>query len=210
MLSDTFGIFENDTLTSEFGGIYDLIHYTDESNPQDRTLYIGSLGSGGADTEDRQLQALSDPGVDDVTITIVDILPQWIAATAYIVGDCVQPTTPNGFRYRCVTAGTTHATTEPVWPLTIGSEVIDGTVVWRLVSAKHEIDEITLALSEADLNTNTPGEALALSNVIVSGTDNEIQFWIRIENHVNTVSDNTTTPEIALQINSGIETEVVA
>lgn len=212
LATETFGTFTDALLTTSFNGVYDMIHYTDESdNPQDRTLYVGSLGSGGADTVDRKLQALSDPGVDDVTLTIVDILPEWAVATAYVVGDCVQPTTPNGFRYRCVTAGTSHATTEPVWPLLIGGEITDGTVIWRLVSAKHETTEITLALTEAALATNTPGDPLILStDEILSGTANAITVWIRVINQVNTVSDNTTTPEIAIRLNDSIELEYIA
>ena len=208
MLTETFGIFTTAALTTEHSGIIDLTHQTDESdNPQDFTVYFGSLGSGGADTEDRQIQANSDPGTDNIVIDIADILPLWVAETAYSVGDCVQPTTPDGFRYRCTTAGTTGAS-EPTWnDASIGATTTDGTAVWTLVSAKHEETEITLALSEAALDTNTPGDSLSLGNTVTSGTGNDIPIWIRVENNVNTVSNNTATPEIALQFNALIESE---
>jgi len=55
----------------------------------------------------------------------------WVANTAYALGDIVVPTgTPNGYCYICTTAGTSHATTEPTWPTTIGDTVNDGTAVW--------------------------------------------------------------------------------
>jgi hypothetical protein len=54
----------------------------------------------------------------------------WAAATAYKVGQLVKPTAGNGFVYRCVVAGNSHATTEPTWPTTIGREVLDNTAVW--------------------------------------------------------------------------------
>jgi len=54
---------------------------------------------------------------------------RWVASTAYALGAYVRPTTPNGFRYECTTAGTS-GTTEPVWPTTLGSTVTDGTAVW--------------------------------------------------------------------------------
>lgn len=209
MLTETFGIFTDTGLTTEHSGVYDLTHQTDESdNPQDFTIYFGSLGSGGADTTDRKCQANSDPGTDNIVIDIVDILPFWTLSHAYVVGDCVQPTTPNGYRYRCTTAGTSSATEPASWPTTIGATVTDGTVVWTMVSAKHEETEITLGLLEADLDTNTPGASLSIGNTVTSGTSNKITIWIRVENHVNTVSNNTSTPELALQWNALIESEV--
>lgn len=209
LLTETFGLFVNDTLTNSFSGEYTLIHNTDESdNPNDRLLYLGSLGSGGADTEDRKIQALSDPGVDDIQCSIVYILPEWEATTSYSVGDCVEPVTPDGFRYRCTTAGTSD-TTEPVWSGMggIGSTIVDGTVVWTKVSAIHPTSEIILALSQGDLDTNTPGVPLVLNNTIISGTANAIPIYIRINNSVNTVSDNSATPELALSLSSMIELE---
>lgn len=211
--TETFGLFNDEDLTDPFTGYFDLEHETDESdNPQDKTLYFGSLGAGGLDTEDRQVQAKSDPGIDNVTVTPTDILDAWAANTAYAEGDCVEPTTPDNFRYKCTTAGTSHSTTEPVWSGMggIGSTIVDGTVTWTKVSAKHQTTEITLSLDEAGLDTNTPGAALSLGNTIESGTVNAVAIWIRIENQVNTVSNNTATPEISLRFNQLKETEVAS
>ena len=38
----------------------------------------------------------------------------WVAATDYVVGDIVIPTTVNGFQYRCYIAG--NSGSEPTWP----------------------------------------------------------------------------------------------
>src|SRR5271163_72506 len=56
----------------------------------------------------------------------------WLASTAYLVGEYVQPTAAggNGHLYRCTIAGTTSAT-EPAWPLTENSTVTDGGVTWE-------------------------------------------------------------------------------
>lgn len=54
---------------------------------------------------------------------------EWVTLTAYILTNFVEPTTPNGYRYECTTAGTSGAT-EPTWPTTIGGTVTDGTVTW--------------------------------------------------------------------------------
>jgi len=54
----------------------------------------------------------------------------WVANTAYTVGQRVKPTSQNGYWYVCSTAGTSHATTEPTWPTLDGETVTDGTAVW--------------------------------------------------------------------------------
>jgi hypothetical protein len=56
----------------------------------------------------------------------------WLASTAYLVGEYVQPTLAggNGHLYRCTIAGTTHST-EPTWPLTENATVTDGGVTWE-------------------------------------------------------------------------------
>lgn len=50
----------------------------------------------------------------------------WAANTPYVVGEIVIPTTPNGFQYRCIVAGTSHVTDEPMWPTQVGSAIADG------------------------------------------------------------------------------------
>lgn len=56
---------------------------------------------------------------------------QWATGTAYRVGDLVRPTSGNGFVYRCIAAGTSHASTEPTWPTTVGNNVTDNGVTWQ-------------------------------------------------------------------------------
>lgn len=53
----------------------------------------------------------------------------WAGSTAYTHGRRVRPTTPNGFHYRLITPGTTGAS-EPLWPTTEGTLVVDGGVTW--------------------------------------------------------------------------------
>jgi len=71
----------------------------------------------------------------------------WEAATAYTLGEFVVPTTANGYCYECTTAGTSHATTEPTWPTTVGNTVNDNTAVWTCRAyypAPAEHDDILL------------------------------------------------------------------
>jgi hypothetical protein len=56
----------------------------------------------------------------------------WTVATVYALGTIRVPSVSggNGLRYRVTTAGTSHATTEPTWPTTVGTTVNDNGVVW--------------------------------------------------------------------------------
>lgn len=75
--------------------------------------------------------------IEDVPV-LLTISPKidgkWAAATAIASGYYVVPTAPDTTPrlYKCTTAGTTHATTEPTWP-TSGT-VSDGTAVWTFIA----------------------------------------------------------------------------
>ena len=56
-------------------------------------------------------------------------MPPWAATTAVTIGQVYRPTVANGFVYTANTTGTT-ASTQPTWPTTVGSTVVDGTVTW--------------------------------------------------------------------------------
>lgn len=200
----SFKVFLDAALSIPFGGTLQILHRTSLSdNPQDFQFWLGSLNTL------NQLQASSNPGVDQITLTPTDTLASWLPATAYTLGTLRQPIVPNGFRYRVTTAGTSHATTEPTWPTgAIGSTVVDGTVVWTLDSAHHETTEIKLALTQAGLTSAIPGGALDLGNTILGGTANAVEFWLRKTNAVTTVGDNTGFAEHGIFINEVIETVI--
>lgn len=202
-ITDTFDLFTDDALTTAFTGTLTFTHYTDLSdNPQDTVLYLGSTNAA------RKIQANSNPGVDNIVVTPTDAVVDWATATAYSLNDRVEPTTPNGFVYECTTAGTSHASTEPTWPTTgIGSSTVsDGTAVWTLLSARHEITEIKLATTNGGLASATGGVALSLGTVINGGNSNDAAIHIRVTNAVTNVADNTGYAAITLNINTILET----
>jgi len=60
---------------------------------------------------------------------------QWAVGTAYAVGDIVRPTAGNGRLYRCIVAGTSHASVQPTWPTVSGQTVTDNTVTWAEIGS---------------------------------------------------------------------------
>ena len=204
---DSFLLSTTSDLTTEFSGLYQLVHETDLSdNDTDKVLYLGSL------TSNRQLQTTTNPGVDDITLDIVDQLTNWTTGTAVTIGDSYQPSAgnENGFRYVAQNSGTTDGSTEPTWPTSgIGSTVVDNDITWEFVGAKHEETEIKLATTNAGLDSATAGVSLALGNTIDSGVGNLVEIHIRITNAVTVVSNNAGSPELGLSFNDCTETAVV-
>lgn len=72
-------------------------------------------------------------GVRKVTgVTVVGkTASNWLANTAYVVGDRVKKTSSPTHIFVCTVAGTSANPTEPTWPSTIDATVVDGTVTWR-------------------------------------------------------------------------------
>lgn len=198
----TFKLYTDSGLTTPFSGLLQLNHLTNLSdNPQDFTLYFGSTETA------RKLEANSNPGVDDIILSPTDALDDWAAATAYSLGDLIEPTTPNGFKYVCTTAGTSDAG-EPSFPTTpLGTTVADNTVVWTLVSARHETTEIVLALTSPELGTNPPGAALIIGTTLQSGSGNSVEVFVRVNNATTTPNSNTNQAELTVDINEVIEQE---
>lgn len=200
----SFKIFEDAACTIEFSGTLQVLHNTSLSdNPQDFQFWLGS-----AEAEDAYiLQSTASPGSTQISLTPTATIAEWAVATAYVLGQQVEPTTPNTYYYECSVAGTSDATTEPTWPTTpLGSTVTDGTVTWTLKAKKHPTTEVKLALTSGGLAAAVAGAALDLGTSITSGSANAVEFWVRITNTVATVSDVTAYPQLALYINDVTET----
>lgn len=201
----SFKFYQDADLTISYSGNQLLNHATDLSdNPQDFDIYFGSAATTGT----RILEATSAPSVDPITLTPTDTVNAWADSTAYILGDIVQPVTPNAYKYECTTAGTSDSS-EPTWPTTPdGTTVTDGTVVWTLIGKKHPTTEIQLALTSGGLTGATPGASLALGTALLSGPTNAVHVYVRVINTVTTVGDTTGKPDIKIFLNEVRESEV--
>ncbi len=90
----------------------------------------------------------------------------WAANTAYVVGNRVEPVTPNNqFTYECSVAGTSHAATEPTWPTTEGETVTDGTVTWTTLAIQRHDSFENLRL-ESDAQGAAIAAAMLAKNVL--------------------------------------------
>lgn len=81
------------------------------------------------DTQTLQVRSLADGTAETV---VMELYEAWAATHAYVVDDLVVPSTPNGFAYRCTTAGTSGGT-EPTWGTTLGGTTNDGTAVFTAI-----------------------------------------------------------------------------
>ena len=198
----TFKLYTDSGLTTLFSGLHQLIHETDLSDgDQDFQLWYGSTVAG------RTLQATSNPSVDNITITPVEILPEFALNTVYTAGQLIEPTVQNGNKYIVTIGGTSDASVEPTWPTSgIGSAVTSGTATFELYQATHEPTEAKLALTAGGLAGATAGAALSLGATLTSEVANAVEINVRYTNTVTTVGNNTGQPELGFDYNERIET----
>jgi hypothetical protein len=82
-------------------------------------------------------------------ITLGFTPPDWDAATVYGLGQKVVPNVLNGYVYEVTVAGTSHASTEPTWPTTLATTVVDNTVTWRAETDDSLVCNIYIAIPAA-------------------------------------------------------------
>jgi hypothetical protein len=108
------------------------------TNATTASWYLKDIYTVAATTKDTFVRYWCDlrntSAIYDVPVKIEVYYSQiWVAGATYAVGHIRVPTTAvgNGFRYR-VTSITTGvaAGVEPVWPVTVGTTIVDGGVTW--------------------------------------------------------------------------------
>ncbi len=103
--------------------------------------------------------------------------PAVVRNTLYQVGDRVTPATPNGYAYACTASGTSHASTEPTWPLVVGKTVTDGTVTWTCAGTVTDRDYLldttgytaSMEIRQTDYDGATQLEVTSASGAITVG-----------------------------------------
>ena len=59
--------------------------------------------------------------------------PVWQANATHALGDVVRPTTGGNWAFRCINGGVSGST-EPTWPIVLGTRVTDGGVTWITIT----------------------------------------------------------------------------
>lgn len=93
------------------------------------------LGSG-ANTANTLTTATVQTGAIQQVLDGTTVPSDWAADTATAAKHRVKPTVANGYIYEATAVAgdtKTHATTEPTWPTTLGSTVVDDQVTWTCV-----------------------------------------------------------------------------
>ena len=178
----TFALYADASLTTPLSELA-TDHKTDFStDPQDRQMWFGST------TPSRQLRAASNPGVDQIVLTITQKIAAWSASAAIASGAKRRPTTTNNRIYQAGGAGTTGGT-EPTWPTTLGATVVDNDITWTCLAYEDTPNEYKLALTAGGLAGATAGASLNLGTTILSGAGNALAVWTRATNPDANIQD---------------------
>jgi hypothetical protein len=148
------------------------------------TSFGGFFGSTGDDYVSfrSQLRGVSPTYAMPISVQIL-YASEWATGTAYAVGQVVVPTTANNYRYRCTVAGTSHATTEPTWPTTVGSEVTDnGTLKW-ICDGSDIAAKTDSTIPSA--STTTEWTTTSVSALIPEGSNTDLDLRITLYNDAN-------------------------
>jgi len=101
----------------------------------------------------------------------------WEDTTAYALGQKVTPTVLNGYVYEVTVAGTSHATTEPTWPTTIGNTVVDATVTWRAETTDATVANVYIQIA-ASVTANLTDWGRGVYNLEVTDLFNHSWLFV--------------------------------
>lgn len=95
--------------------------------------------------------------------------PKWRDSTTYTVEIKVTPTVRNGHFYKCTTTGASSSTEPAAWPVSSGSTVNDGTVVWTENGSLPALSVLKASIGAAgsDLKDNDYGKYYVVENKFI-------------------------------------------
>jgi len=115
----------------------------------------------------------------------------WVGDVARVIGDLRRPTEPNGYLYRCTTAGTTDSA-EPSWNATPGGTTTDGSATWTNVGALPAAEWTTATVVQVGRLVRPTARNGYLYRCTVAGTTGGAEpTWPTT--YLATVTDNTAT-----------------
>lgn len=161
------------------------------------------------------IDAITPPNAFGVR-RIFYVASTWAASTAYSVGDNRVPTTPNGLKYMCISAGTSGGT-EPTWPTTLYGTVVDGGATWRCLGANGRSDgKLEFFVTGADPATPTVAASTVSTSqyqllfVTIQRTSNTLYFSINGETPVGIAytATNPRSPWVAWNAETNVISDV--
>lgn len=148
-------------------------HQTDGSlDPVDKQIWFGSPDGS------KKAQAASNPGVDQITVSIGQLYAVRAGDEDVTTGERRRLSPSNNRVYEATNSGTTAAS-PPAFPTTINATVVDGGVTWRCIAYEDTPDELALAATSGGLAAATPGDPLEIGVTIIGGAANAASFWVR-------------------------------
>lgn len=123
--------------------------------------------------------------VNNSTLLGGEVCSQWQTNHAYSLGARCVPTTAYGvtaamaFVYEVTTAGTSHATTQPTWPTTVGDTVVDNGVTWTCRSPSDgSWDNATCFLAYINFTAVAAGDTVLVDDGHSDYLTNQ-QFYLK-------------------------------
>lgn len=192
-----FNIYADEKMQTLFAAANNgnrLLHIDSNKAEQihDFVFYFGNPQSG------TKLQAAQNSGTDQITLSVVNVLPVWGAEKDVIERDVVGM---NGFIFMAQNSGKTGKTA-PSWLNVAGSNTADATVTWRCLGKSHAPAEIQLALSKDGLANAT--SSVNLGTTIPSGA--AVAVYMRVTNKVADLYTLPAAPQLQLRLNETVET----
>lgn len=168
----SFGFYSDAALTVPLT-TWSRFHTTDGAlDPVDKQIWFGSTDGA------KQAQAASNPGVDQIVLSIAQVYPARQDLEPVVSGERRRLSVSNNRVYEATNNGTTAAS-EPVFPTNINDTVVDGSVTWKCVAWEDTPDELKLAANSAGLGAAVAGDPLNLGVTIIGGVANAVSFWVR-------------------------------
>ncbi len=122
--------------------------------------------------------------------------------TVYAVGDVIKPTTYASHSYKCTTAGTSHANTEPTWGTTNGGTTVDGTATFtcydtKTYQVKAKQGDTVPYVTFAPLTGTTKGTFASLTAI------EDLTFWINVFSDKSTADISEIADEVMAVMDNG-------
>lgn len=141
-----------------------------------------------------------ESGAAEITLSVVDALPDWAASKAYALGALLEPSGGNGYMYKCTKAGTSAAAAPATWPVERGAVVKSGTAEFTNLGPRFAPVNIKLAKSKAGLDTAAGGGSISFGAAIVGSSKAATPVYIRCANPSAVVRSDETQPSLRLRL----------